>query len=97
MTFLPAVLSESEQVTPQGTPQVTPQVQKLVDSLVGEMTRTELMEALGLKDRMHFSREYLHPALKSGLLEMTIPDKPRSSKQKYRLTGLSCLENKKQK
>ena len=44
------------------------------------------MEALGLKDRMHFARDYLQPALNACLIEMTIPDKPRSSKQRYRLT-----------
>jgi len=46
------------------------------------------MHALGLKDRMHFTNDYLRPALDAGLVEMTIPDKPRSSKQRYRLTGL---------
>ena len=44
------------------------------------------MENLGLKDRRHFSKGYLQPVLDSALVEMTIPDKPRSSKQKYRLT-----------
>ncbi len=31
--------------------------------------------------------EYLQPALDAGLVEMTIPDKPQSSKQKYRITA----------
>jgi len=72
--------------TPQVAPQVTPQVQSLLESLLGDMTRTEIMESTGLKDRMHFSREYLQPALAAGLIQMTIPDKPTSSRQKYRLT-----------
>jgi hypothetical protein len=41
---------------------------------------------LGLKDDEHFRKAYLLPALEAGLVEMAIPDKPRSSKQKYRLT-----------
>ena len=44
------------------------------------------MNALRLKDRMHFSREYLQPALEDGYIEMTILDKPNSRLQKYRLT-----------
>jgi len=43
------------------------------------------MENLGLKDRRNFSKGYLQPALDSALIEMTMPDKPRGSKQKYRL------------
>jgi len=31
---------------------------------------------------------YLQPALDGSFVEMTIPDKPRSSKQRYRLTEL---------
>ena len=51
------------------------------------MTRQRLQEALGLKHEDHFRKAYLIPALRSGLIEMTIPDKPRSSKQRYRLTA----------
>jgi hypothetical protein len=36
-------------------------------------------------DRMNFARAYLQPALKKGLLEMTLPDKPTSRNQRYRL------------
>jgi hypothetical protein len=44
------------------------------------------MQKLGLKDRMHFSKEYLARAMGDGYIEMTIPEKPNSRLQKYRLT-----------
>jgi len=39
------------------------------------------------KHRPNFRDNYLHPALDAELIEMTIPEKPSSSKQKYRLTA----------
>ncbi len=50
------------------------------------MSRSELQEIIGLNDRKSFSNRYLNPALKDKLIEMTIPNKPNSSSQKYRLT-----------
>lgn len=50
------------------------------------MSRQDLPGALGLKDNEHFRKAYLLPALWESLIEMTLPDKPESSKQKYRLT-----------
>jgi hypothetical protein len=55
-------------------------------ALDGEMTRRELMEALGMKDSKHFRTRYLQPALDAGWIEMTLPDKPTDRNQKYRLT-----------
>jgi ATP-dependent DNA helicase RecG len=52
------------------------------------MSRRQIQDALGLKHREHFYNAYLTPALKTGLVEMTLPDKPRSSKQRYRLSKL---------
>jgi ATP-dependent DNA helicase RecG len=71
---------------PQVTHQVTHQVKRLLELLQGEMTRGQLMNALGLKGRMHFSKEYLAPAMEAGYIEMTIPEKSNSRFQKYRLT-----------
>ena len=46
------------------------------------------MTALALKDDKHFRKHYLLPALAQNQLEMTIPNKPKSPKQKYRPTAL---------
>jgi Fic family protein len=71
---------------PQVTPQVTPQVGELLMVIRGEMSRERLQSSLGLLDRKSFRERYLKPALADGLIEMTIPDKPKSRLQKYRLT-----------
>ena len=69
----------------QVTPEVTPEV-RLIKVLKGTMSRRELQQALQLKDDEHFRKVYLLAALDQGLIEMAIPDKPQSSKQRYRLT-----------
>ncbi len=71
--------------TPQVAPQVSPQVKALLGALQGEMSRGALMNALGLSDRKSFRARYLLPALEAGLIEMTLPDKPNSRLQRYRL------------
>lgn len=50
------------------------------------MTRTEMQSKLGLKGQANFRDRYLVPALEAGLIERTIPDKPQSRLQRYRLT-----------
>ncbi len=50
------------------------------------MKRTEIQSALNIKHEDYFREAYLIPALNSGYVEMTIPAKPQSSRQKYRLT-----------
>jgi len=87
LTMIQQALDELEgNNSPQVTPQVAPQVAQLVEVLDGEMLRSELQQALGLKDRKSFTARYLKPALDAGLVEMTIPDKPSSRLQRYRLT-----------
>lgn len=66
--------------------QVTGQVEQLLLLLTEDLSRKEMMEKLGLKGRDNFEKLYLTPALNDGLAEMTIPDKPNSRLQKYRLT-----------
>ena len=87
----PGVRAEAEEhpmdrVAGGVTGEVTGEV-RLLRVMSGEMTRQRLQEALGLKHEDHFREAYLTPALRSGLIEMTIPDKPRSSKQRYRQTA----------
>lgn len=52
----------------------------------GEMKRIEIQRALGLHHEDYFCEACLIPALQANCIAMTIPDKPKSSRQKYRLT-----------
>ena len=83
--------------TPEVTPYVTPEVRKMLSILKGEMTRKEIQQILGLKDEKHFRTAYQQPAIAARLIEMTVPDKPNSRLQKYRITpkGVAVVKEKK--
>ena len=89
---------ETEEATPQVPhkyPTSAPQVVILLRIALKEVSAADLQSALHLKDRVHFLKNYLEPSLENGLIERTIPDKPRSSKQRYRTTaaGRTVLAN----
>ncbi len=80
------------QVTPPVAPPVTPPVAppvlvlaRLLENAVA-LGNAEIRQHLGLKDRTHIREHYLAPALSEGIIEATLPDKPNSRLQKYRLT-----------
>jgi len=52
------------------------------------------MEIVGRTDRTKFRNQILKPLLDNGLLQMTVPEKPRSSNQRYQITeqGRMVLE-----
>ncbi|MEZ4567586.1 MAG: ATP-binding protein [Desulfobacterales bacterium] len=80
-------LTEQINIQP-AAPEVTGEVRRLLAVMSGDMKRKEIQAALGLKHEDHFREAYLIPGLRAGLIEMTIPDKPRSSNQRYRITAL---------
>lgn len=96
------------QITPQvgsSTPQVNTQITHQVKSredmnfdilsyCIEPRSRREIAEMCGLRDVRYLSNQYLSPLLEKGFLQLTIPDKPRSSKQKYQ-TVIIKRENEK--
>lgn len=46
----------------------------------------EMFDALGLRDRKWLRHAYVGPALQARLIEMTRPEAPSASNQRYRLT-----------
>lgn len=65
---------------------VTDPVKNLLLVMDKEYSISELMTFLKLSHKPNFRKNYLQPAIESGIIELTIPEKPSSSKQKYRLT-----------
>ena len=94
--LLSALLEALKQVadTDQVGDQVSDQVKALLNVLKNStLTALEVMGKLGLSHRPTFRKNYLLPALESGLIERTRPDHPNSRLQKYRPTnrGVTAL------
>ena len=85
--MLEAIYQAIITITPEVTPAVTPEVERLLNALREKpLGKQDILYALGLKDEKNLRELYIKPALQSGLIELTIPDKPTSSKQQYRIT-----------
>ena len=74
------------QDTPQDTPEDTPQ-DEISKMIIGfcriPRTKREIADKCGLKDLNHLTARYLKPLLAQNYIGLTIPDKPKSPKQKY--------------
>jgi len=91
-----AATGTTEQVTEQvapGQPGHDRSLDRLTDvqwRIVGHAdvprSLAELMIHTGYRQRPHFVATHLEPLLTGGVLRLTIPDKPRSSQQRYVLT-----------
>jgi len=60
----------------------------ILRNCLDEKPIVDLMALRGRTNRTKFRDQVLKPLIDNGLIEMTIPDKPRSSKQRYRITAL---------
>ena len=88
--LLQVIMDTLQNTTVVGNDDVEEQKDPLVDKLreaIGNdvLSTSEIMKRLGLSHRPTFRQNYLNPALSNGIVEMTIPDKPNSRNQKYRL------------
>jgi hypothetical protein len=52
-----------------------------------ERSMVELLAVAGRTNRTKFREQVLRPLFDAGFIEMTVPGKPTSSKQRYRLTA----------
>lgn len=79
------------------TEPVTEQVERLIQALLPSqlVSTSDILGLLNLKHRPTIFYDYISPSIKQGLLEMTIPEKPNSKNQKYRLTAKGIVYREK--
>jgi ATP-dependent DNA helicase RecG len=73
-------------VSTQSVPNVE-NIEKLIIFCADARSFGEMLAYMGFSDRTKFRRKYIHPLLEFEILEQTMPYKPNSRNQKYRLTA----------
>ena len=93
----PSVLGEQKIVvdtseSPAKAPALGKKEKRLLSVMSGEMRRQDISDALGLSWG-HVKKADVDPCLKKGLIEMTMPEKPTSRNQRFRITpdGRACV------
>ena len=92
------VTAINDPVSDQDSDQDSDQLVKILELIKNNPISTcKLRELIGISHKTYFRKNYIDPALNEGFIEMTIPDKPKSKNQKYRITdkGLKYLKDRK--
>lgn len=66
--------------------EISPNQIKILKQCKAESSADELMKILKRTHKTRFKNDILNPLLEHGFFERTIPEKPKSPKQKYRLS-----------
>ena len=85
LKMIDETLDEAISTSPLPITNETININKLLDAMESgkPMTATEIMEKLGIKSKETLRGQYLDPAIKQGLVNLTNPDKPTSKNQMY--------------
>lgn len=85
LKMIDETLDETLKIPSTPINQETINITKLLDCLERNipLSANEIMEKLNIKSKNTLRNKYLHPAIKQGLIKLTNPDKPNSSKQMY--------------
>lgn len=84
--ILDRIVRDVSKMCPRYVQDVSKMILALLQNKADCLDIPALMDSLGEKSRRLFTRKSITPALESGLIERTVPDKPTSRYQKYRLT-----------
>jgi hypothetical protein len=60
---------------------------RILKNCSNENSAAELIEILKRTNKTKFKQTILDPLINCGFFELTVPDKPKSPKQRYRFTG----------
>ena len=83
----PVTVQDTIQDTDQDPIRVSAEIARMLPICKAPISRKDLMDLLGLHNLANFRQVYLHPAIEAGLIERTLPEKPQSRHQQYRLTA----------
>lgn len=84
--ILDKIVRDVSEICPRHDRDVSQMLLIIAKSDRGELGIATLMESAKKTSKRQYRRDILVPALESRLIERTIPDKPTSRYQKYRLT-----------
>ena len=80
------MVTKPNMITDHVIRKLTARQQRIVAACDVPRSLPELMERAGVKHRTHFRRTHLLPLVRTGIVTMTNPEKPRAVNQRYILT-----------